>query len=171
MKENTFDENECLRKFNQFVDAANNYYKARNIFYRELSLTNCRDFILAFIRNNINNPSNNLVCLEILGNLSNREKIQLFDLLLLHSLENHGHTWKAQEIIKSLPKSWLIDNIEKYADPLIKNNDDYWSVLLDIYSDLDANLAQRLALKAIQHPDSDIREIGEWFLEKQNPSG
>jgi len=170
MKENTFNESECLRKFNQFVDAANNYYKVREVFYRDLSLTNCKDFILGFIRSNINNPSNNLVCLEIVGNLSDREKIQLFDLLLLHSLENHSHTWKAQQIIKSLPKSWLIGNIEKYAEPLIKNNDDYWSVLLDIYFDLDANLAERLARKAILHLDADIREIGHWFLEKHNPN-
>lgn len=76
---------------------------------------------------------------------------------------SHSDIELGRQGILSLPKTWLLENIEKIAEPLLKNGtDEEYRRLLELYIQIDRELTERLAKRA-QHEDSDIREVGEDF--------
>ncbi|GET38203.1 hypothetical protein [Microseira wollei] len=76
---------------------------------------------------------------------------------------SHSDIEICRQGILSLPKTWLLENLEKIAEPLLKNGtDEEYRRLLELYIQIDRELTERLAKRA-QHEDSDIREVGEDF--------
>ena len=79
----------------------------------------------------------------------------------------HGPFNAAWDIIKSMPRDWILANIEKEADAILahEEEDDYW-MFLNLYDQLDSGLAKKLAIRASQHGNPAIQEPGQEFLEK-----
>ena len=70
----------------------------------------------------------------------------------------------AELSLNSFPKMWLLENIEKSAEPLLQDGtDEEYRRLLELYIDIDRELTQRLARRALQHDEPDIHEVGEDF--------
>lgn len=97
-------------------------------------------------------------------------QILFADLVNLASV-SHSDIELARKVILSLPKTWLLANIENTADPLLKDGtDEEYKRLLELYIQIDEELTQKLAKQALKHPDIDIQEVGEDFLSYiQNP--
>jgi hypothetical protein len=94
---------------------------------------------------------------------------QLFgDLVFLASF-SHGAVHVVHNAILSLPRKWVLTNIETVAEPLLeKGTYDEYRRLLELYVELDHKLALKLGHRAIRHADPDIREAGEDFLGRLN---
>ena len=71
----------------------------------------------------------------------------------------------AWTVIESLPRDWLLKHIEKEVDAILRdeNETDYW-MFLQLYATLDQALTQKLARRAANHADPEIRELGESYL-------
>jgi uncharacterized protein (DUF433 family) len=73
---------------------------------------------------------------------------------------------QAKTFICALPHEWLLEHIEAAAEPTLRQNDFLdWANILDVFSRVDSNLGTRLALRAAQHSDYDIRAWGEDYLQ------
>ena len=73
----------------------------------------------------------------------------------------HGY---ALDIIKSLPREWLISHIEASIEDLlpILDDNDYYQ-LLGLYAYLDRGLELRLLEHIDKHDDPEIREVSEHY--------
>lgn len=108
----------------------------------------------------------------LLGYLSKDEITLLFDDLIFLSSFSHGSIQNVRKIIKSLPRDWLLANIEKYAEPiLLKGGYDEYRRLLELYIELDYSLTLKLAKRAICNEDQDIKEAGGDFIRKLTDLG
>lgn len=72
----------------------------------------------------------------------------------------------AWNVIESLPREWVMQNIEKEVDAILANDEetDYW-LFLQLYARLDTALMKKLAMRAVRHADPEISELGrEWSV-------
>lgn len=101
---------------------------------------------------------------EMMGTLQPAELQQLFDELVFLSL-SHGYALKARDLIGSLPRDWVLSHIEEAAEVHLREGTyDEYRRILELYAVLDDDLTRRLARRAIEHRDSDIREAGADFI-------
>ncbi len=72
-----------------------------------------------------------------------------------------------RDIILSLPRDWLLANIEESIEGQLQYFDsfDYWQIA-GFCADIDKNLTLRLARRAAGHSDVEIKETGEDYIEK-----
>jgi hypothetical protein len=99
------------------------------------------------------------------------EKMELFDVWVEWAMYSQGYTDAAQEIIRSLPRDWVLERIEAVAYPLLDDADSLdYSLLLALFRDLDRDLAERLASKALESPDAETRFVGQQFLDQLEQS-
>lgn len=107
--------------------------------------------------------------MTVASRLSLEERLQLFDEWVAWASQSHGYARTAREIIRSLPRDWVLAHIEAAAEPLLENGTyDEYRRLLELYSELDPILTLRLARRAAKRPDADIQEAGEDFLGRFN---
>jgi len=154
------DEDEALWK--RYVETYNNYLSAGNEFNAKVSNK------VAVLKNALRSGDSKLA-IKVAELLEAEDLKQLFEELLGAASYSHGGTGTAQKLILSLPREWLLTNIEVYAEPFISSGDYevYWA-LLTLYSKLDRDLTQRLAQRAVNQENIDIREAGEAFLTTDN---
>jgi hypothetical protein len=130
------------------------YIQARQDF-----LNNYPDRI-GFIKKALHNPTERGTALRLIEYLKLEERQSLFDLASV----SQSDIELCRKAILSLPKNWLLANIEKRAEPLLQDGtDEEYRRLLELYLDIDRELAKRLAQKAVEHDDPDIREVGKDF--------
>jgi hypothetical protein len=78
----------------------------------------------------------------------------------------HRYIAQARNVMHSLPRDWVIANIEGVAEPILQNGtEDEYRRFLEMYRELDPNLTLRLAQRAVQSQDTEIKEAGRDFLE------
>lgn len=83
---------------------------------------------------------------------------------LIHSSTSHSFAGAAREIILTLPREFVLANIEQTAEEhLASGTYDKYRRFLELYVLLDKNLTKRLVERALDHPDEDVREAGEEF--------
>lgn len=104
--------------------------------------------------------------LYVAPHMATNELLLLFNELVYIST-SPGFAAAARNIILSLPKEWVVSNIEKATEPILQQEatENEFRRILELYSQLDYQLAYKLAQKAINHPDEDIKEAGEDFLD------
>lgn len=78
-----------------------------------------------------------------------------------------GYAGTVRDIILSLPREWVLSNIEKTVEPLLQHDatENEFRRILELYRELDSHLVYNLAQRAIKHIDNDIQEAGEDFLD------
>ena len=105
----------------------------------------------------------------VLPRVKTQELQQLFDdLVRISTTARYAGT--AREAIRSLPREWVLLNIEKAAEPILQQDATEYEYrrILELYSELDHQLTYKLAQRAAEHSDEEIREAGEEFLEFLN---
>lgn len=130
---------------------------------RQDFLKNCTNRT-ELINKALHNPTERGTALRLIEYLNLEERQSLFDNLVDLASVSHSDIELCRKAILSLPKTWLLANIEKSAEPILQDGtDEEYRRLLELYLDIDRTLAQRLTMRALQHDDPDIREVGEDF--------
>jgi hypothetical protein len=147
-----------IELWHKVFDQETAYIQSRQDF-----LNNCPHRI-GLIKKALHNPAERGTALRLIEYLEVEERQSLFDDLLDLASVSHSDIELCRKVILSLPKTWVLANIEKSAEPLLQaGTDEEYRRLLELYIDIDRELAQRLAIRALQHDDPDIREVGEDF--------
>jgi hypothetical protein len=143
----------------------NNY--ARNMAVAQ-ALAAHEVFPVALVRSSLTNLRERSAALAYAQQLPTDAKKALFPEILAIASKTSGLVIPAQRIILSLPLTWLLANIEAYAEELLTAQRPYeeYQCLLDLYYSIDVSLTRRLATQAMQHLSSGIRKMGEDFLIK-----
>jgi|ERR1043165_57590 hypothetical protein len=154
---------DCLVLWSRLVETEKDFYSARAQL-----LSKCgRQFVVELVHARLQSVEDRATALGIVPLLTVEEQQQLFDALLSLASFSHGLTTTVREIILSLPRTWVIANIEEASEQLLKHDDyeTYWG-LLSLYIELDRDITLRLAQKAVSHADEDIKEAGEHFIKR-----
>lgn len=121
-----------------------------------------RNDLVDLVRSGLGDPLERAAALDIARLLRDEQKRELFPDLVALSTTAHGLTDDAIEIMTSLSKDWIISNIQPLMESILSNaSDEEYRMALRIYAGLSTSLARDLAIRAMNHPDPDIREAGE----------
>jgi len=105
------------------------------------------------------------IAIAMLPYLNIGELEELFEELVFLASFSHGAIQLVRDQIIRLPREWVLSEIERVAEPLLASGTyDEYRRLLELYAPLDSELTRRLAERAIEHPDPDIREAGQDFF-------
>jgi len=108
-----------------------------------------------------------IIAIHLLQYLTPSEHLQLFDELVYLSSFSHGSIEAVRQVILAMPRDWVLANIEQSVEPLLKNGTyDEYRRLLELYLEIDRDLTIRLAKRATEHNDPDVKEAGEEFLNR-----
>lgn len=108
-----------------------------------------------------------MTAIYLLAHLETSELAQLFNDLVFQASFSHGAIQLVRKTILSLPRDWVMANIEEAAEPLLQGGTyDEYRRLLELYVELDHDLALKLARRALAQADENIREAGEDFMRK-----
>ena len=151
------------------------FHQSEGYFYwdRREFLLKCIKRTLA-VKNALNNPSNRGTALRLLLYLGVEEIIPFFDELVDLASVGHSDIGLVREVILLLPREFLVANIEKSAEPVLrdamKHKDSYeeYRRLLELYMEIDRDLTKRLAERALASDDEDIREAGQYAMDWLN---
>jgi hypothetical protein len=117
------------------------------------------------IRRALKNPRERLYSLEIAAMLPLEERKELLPDLLAVAAYAGAHMVRAQELILSFPKDWLLINIDAAASPILEQGDaEEFRRILELYSQIESTLLARLVERASSHPDPDVRAAAEDFM-------
>jgi hypothetical protein len=106
------------------------------------------------------------IALGVLALMMRSEKHAVLDSLVRLSSVGHREITFCREAILSMPRKWVVANIEESAEPLLQGgNHEEYRRLLELFIELDRELTRKLALRALQSKDADIREAGMDFIE------
>jgi tetratricopeptide (TPR) repeat protein len=118
---------------------------------------------VALIRDALKLPggNNRAAAVALLQKMPLEEKHLLFPELIQLARSAHGPIGAVREIIRSLPREWVLERIDAQVEPILRNEeyDDYW-MFLELYETLDPSRAVRLARRAAGSADAAIRELG-----------
>ena len=156
---------EDVALWNKLVEASSAYISARMDFFKHCS--NKVEMVRAGLhgRGHHGLTISRWTALEVAAILPIPERQQLLSDLIDLGM-SHGYAGRCREIILSLPQDWLLAHLEEAAEPFLKDDTyDHHRRLLELYSEVDRDLTLRLAQRACQHPDPDVREAGEDFME------
>lgn len=105
----------------------------------------------------------------ILGLLSSNELQRLFDELVYLASWDNGMSGTVYQAILSIPKEWLLENIEIVSEPYLENGSgEVYRLFLGLFYKIDTELTRKLALRALEQDDHDVREAGQDFLDRIN---
>lgn len=143
----------------------------RNLFESEITYIQTRQEFLKHSTNRVeliekalHNPAERGTALRLIEYCTIEECQILFDDLVNLASVYHSDIELVRKVILSLPKTWLLANIENSAEPLLKDGtDEEYRRLLELYIHIDEELTQKLVNQALNHPDPDIQEVGSDF--------
>ncbi len=127
---------------------------------------NAADERVSRIRRDLHgNVAEVMTALGLLSQMELSDRVRVFEDILQLCL-SPKFAANARKLVLSLPREWLLANIEELSEPFLQTADsrDYL-MLLGLFDALDWTLARKLARKASLSADYDIREVGTDFLE------
>lgn len=96
-----------------------------------------------------------------------RDAVMRYLLELACQAQNINNIMLGRNALLSLPRDWLVQTIECYAEFLLELEDEWeYRRLLEVYEQLDDTLVHRLALRGLTSPDSEIQETAHELLEE-----
>lgn len=151
-----------LALWQEYLQAENKVWRIRSELF-----TNCSSLV-ELVRAGLLDPGQRPSALWIAGFLEEDERKELFPDLLALASYCHGSTIAARDLVLSLPKEWLLANIEEAAEPLLRCGYEEYRGLTEVYIRLDRSLAYKLAHRAAADSDEDVKEAGQDLLERLN---
>jgi hypothetical protein len=158
MNQHTISEAD-IRLWNDVVEAERKFVSAR------MKLFKSSTSLVELVREELSNPTERTVAINVASLLKPNQLELIFDRLIALASFSHGQTANICSLLLSLPHDWVLANIETYAEPLLKDGTyEEYRRLLELYSQIDSALTRRLAKRASESTDPDVREAGEDFL-------
>jgi len=97
-----------------------------------------------------------------------RSAVMHYLLELACQAQNTRNILLGRQALQSVPREWLLNNIERCAQFLLELEDEWeYRRLLEVYEQLDAHLTHRLASRGLSSPKSDIQETAHEWLERK----
>jgi hypothetical protein len=146
----------------EYVSAYNKYVNA------SLSFHNYAKDKLACIKSALEGDDYHSIdtAFHAMKSLNPEQLCEVFDKLVSFVSYWNRLNHLAEKFILSIERQWVIENIERYAEPILATADEeIYSALLSLYIMLDVELTRRLALRALQSDQEDIREAGQDALD------
>ena len=98
--------------------------------------------------------------------LTQDEMQEVFSELVYLASFGHGAIVAIRDAILSLPRDWVLSRIETVAELYLSEDDgEGYRRFLELYQQLDHKLMEKLAKKAIESRNPDIKEAGTDFLD------
>ncbi len=95
-----------------------------------------------------------------------REAVMRYLLELACQAQNINNILLGRMTLLALPRDWLAQHIERYAEPLMEREDEWeYRRLAEIYEQLDFYLLLRHIERGQASPNSNIQEAAQDFLE------
>lgn len=123
--------------------------------------------IIPLIKNSLQNYKEYRIALEVVKHLPPKLQIQLFDELYMWAIESETKSSfnKAQEIILSLPRDWLIEKLQEKAKEILNSVEpEITTDMLTIFFEADKSIARLLVEKALRNEDKYSQSVGKHFL-------
>lgn len=157
------------KKWEELMDADR---RAKNI-RRELFESDL-GHVLGLIRENLSGPNPaREFAFGVARSLPTQHRLKLLpDLVGLACEPSYVPTIEqARDVILTLPRKWTVDHIEAVAEPLLQSSDDWvYRRALELFALLDRDLTLRLARRAAEHTNAEIRAAGNEFLDNPTPT-
>ncbi|AGP33611.1 hypothetical protein [Sorangium cellulosum] len=123
------------------------------------------DSIVELVRSALSRPSDRALAVDVFRCLSEEDQKKLFPDLLALSCYAHGLSGEAIQLLMLLPRDWVTQNIEAHAENILRDATyEEYRMLIQVYAQLSPALARKLAERAVQSNDDDIKEAGEDYL-------
>ena len=158
---------EEVELWTKYLAVAEDFRKMR----RELRRRSCdrSEVIVELLRRSLSIPEEKDVALDFVPALTLGAQQELFDVLLPLAADlDIGSVNRAEQIILSFPRDWLVEKLEDAARMFLDGERDISAEIMGLYFQADKALARRLAEKAKSSADASRRDLGEFFLKKLN---
>lgn len=95
----------------------------------------------------------------------NSDKIILYLIDLACNTQNLANINIGRYFLQKTSKVWLMKRLKRLINSFLKNGD-YWNYIraLELLSTIDRSLTKEIAIKATQHEDLEIQDVGKKFL-------
>jgi hypothetical protein len=126
--------------------------------------------LLGCLRESLAVPGERIHALRLLKTMPEEDRRAMLPELLGLATWQNQVTEIAKELVFSISRTWLQDNVLRSAEPLLRGSDyqEFWG-FLDILQEIDRQKAIELARHLAKHHDREIRDAGETFLSKLVP--
>jgi hypothetical protein len=125
----------------------------------------CAPVIVELLRRGFTKPGERVAAFKASEGLTVEEKQELLPEFLAMASWGHGLQEDARKQILALPRPWVLANVEQAAEPiLVKGEEEEFRNFLELYHELSKDLATKLARRAVQHDDDEVREAGRAYL-------
>lgn len=149
-------------RWRTFIDAANIFTMARHELF-----VHGRSSLVELIRAGLDRPGERPYALDLVPLLKEEERKQLFPDLVSLAGSYDSSMGIARNLILELPRQWVLEIVEETSEPLLRDGTyEEYRGLLQLYLELDQSLTYKLARRAAEHSDPDIKEAGDDFLEE-----
>ncbi len=96
-----------------------------------------------------------------------RDAVMRYLLELACQAQNTGNIMLGRAALLGLPRGWLLEHIETYAEPLLELEDEWeYRRLGELYEELDDELVRRLVRRGLVSSGEDIREAAQDFSDQ-----
>jgi hypothetical protein len=123
---------------------------------------------VALVRRAVRRGQDSVTVATILEVLDVEELKQLFDELIYLASWVQGSAGSVRTAIARIPKDWTIQHLPSVAALILSDpqtTPDAYRRLLELYYGIDHDLTRALALQALGHTDTEVREAGADFLD------
>jgi hypothetical protein len=149
------DKGSALSLWNEYVITRERSEKLRYQLFSEHL-----DALPQLVRESLSDPHHLMFSLEIGAELPLENRKELLADFLAVASYGGGHVVRAREIIRAFPSDWLLENIESAAAPLLEHGGaEEYRRLLELYVQVDRQLALRLVERASTHEDPELRDV------------
>ncbi|HZU34065.1 MAG TPA: hypothetical protein VFB79_23335 [Candidatus Angelobacter sp.] len=158
---------DCKKKLQELIEADQALESRRREF-----MQSCTEEVVQLIQETLKSQPGRASAFRFALALPAEQREKLFpDLLQLTCESSYVPTIvHAREVILTLPRLQVVDQMEASADSALKTKEEWaWRRFLELAAFLDRDLTVRLAKRAMQHSDSTIRDVGAEFLANPNP--
>jgi hypothetical protein len=143
-------------------------YEAYTVAKRDL-LSNDAEQITEIIRVASIIPGQRAAALDAAKSLSPEQLQMLIGNLLAIASSLNGQMDTAHDLILTIPRAWLLEHIEDAAESvLMREDDEDYRGLFELYLRIEKQLAQRLAQRAASSQKLEVVEAGKYFIEVLN---
>ena|SRR5437870_4709792 len=152
--------------WNRYLIVANDYRRTGNEVLRTCGIER-NDAIVELLRHSLKTPAEKDAALNVVRSIKVEAQEELFDeLLSLASDLDVGSVNRAEQIILSFPRDWLVPKLTRASKQYLEDPDRISPEVLRLYIQVDHELTRSLAEAAATSGNKDRRDLGEFFLEK-----
>jgi hypothetical protein len=143
-------------------------YQAYTVAKRDLLLNDAEQITEVIGKASIL-PEQRAAALDVAKSLSPEQLQMIISNLLAIASSLNGQMDTARDLILTIPRTWLLEHIEDAAESvLMREDDEDYRGLFELYLRIERQLARRLAERAVASQKPEVVEAGKYFMEVLN---